>query len=214
MQYCLFDLDGTLYSRKTGLIDRLIGRTKVYMVERIGLDENDTDATFEDYHGRFGSVLGGLIEEHEVDREEYLSFVFGVPVEEHLADNPDLRAMLESIEAQKCVFSNSPRWHIENVLGCLGIRACFERLFDTEAVNYASKPDPGPYRTVLALLGAPANECLFIDDKPPNVLTAQELGMIPVLLDENGRYKGDKLDFVISEITELPNVIRRVQASS
>ncbi len=43
------------------------------------------------------------------------------------------------------------------------------------------KPDPRIYQIVLDQLGLPANECVFVDDKPVNIEAAQALGMKGVL---------------------------------
>jgi 2-haloacid dehalogenase len=39
------------------------------------------------------------------------------------------------------------------------------------------KPDPAIYRHVLAAIGAPAEDCLFVDDSPANVAAAAALGI-------------------------------------
>jgi epoxide hydrolase-like predicted phosphatase len=43
------------------------------------------------------------------------------------------------------------------------------------------KPDPRIYQIILDQLSLPANECIFIDDKPVNIEAAQALGMKGVL---------------------------------
>ncbi len=43
------------------------------------------------------------------------------------------------------------------------------------------KPDPRIYQIILEQLGLPANECIFVDDKPINIEAAQALGMKGVL---------------------------------
>ncbi|GIH28986.1 haloacid dehalogenase [Acrocarpospora phusangensis] len=40
-----------------------------------------------------------------------------------------------------------------------------------------SKPSPEIYTAVLATLGADPGECVFIDDRPPNVAAAEAVGM-------------------------------------
>ena len=43
------------------------------------------------------------------------------------------------------------------------------------------KPDPRIYQLVLEQLGLPANECVFVDDKPVNIEAAQAMGRKGVL---------------------------------
>lgn len=46
------------------------------------------------------------------------------------------------------------------------------------------KPDPRIYQILLDQLELPANECIFVDDKPVNIEAAQALGMKGVLCRE------------------------------
>lgn len=46
------------------------------------------------------------------------------------------------------------------------------------------KPDPRIYQLILDQLNLPADECIFVDDKPVNVQVAQSLGMKGVLCRE------------------------------
>ncbi|MBN2117621.1 MAG: HAD family phosphatase [Anaerolineales bacterium] len=42
------------------------------------------------------------------------------------------------------------------------------------------KPDPEIYHILLAKIGRPANECLFIDDALPNIHQAQKMGFVVI----------------------------------
>ncbi|QGM47849.1 HAD family hydrolase [Methylocystis heyeri] len=46
------------------------------------------------------------------------------------------------------------------------------------------KPDPAIYRLLLQRFGLRAEECLFIDDRPANVVAAQELGIASVRFED------------------------------
>jgi len=55
-----------------------------------------------------------------------------------------------------------------------------EGLFDAQVFSYqvgVLKPDPRMYRAILASLQVSAENCLFIDDAPANVLGALHMGM-------------------------------------
>jgi 2-haloacid dehalogenase len=51
----------------------------------------------------------------------------------------------------------------------------FERLFISGELGMV-KPDPAIFRHALAELGVPAGACLFVDDVPANVATAETVG--------------------------------------
>jgi len=79
----------------------------------------------------------------------------------HLPDDP---AKVESVNSQTLRPYN---WGMDG-------------LFDAQVFSYqvgALKPDPRMYRAILAALDVPAEESLFIDDAPANVLGALKAGM-------------------------------------
>jgi HAD superfamily hydrolase (TIGR01509 family) len=46
------------------------------------------------------------------------------------------------------------------------------------------KPDAAAYQAVLARLGLPGRNCLFIDDQPTNVRAAQALGLHGIVFQD------------------------------
>lgn len=48
-----------------------------------------------------------------------------------------------------------------------------------------SKPDPEIYQLLLNKLGLEPEECIFVDDKPRNLIPASSLGMITILAPDN-----------------------------
>ncbi len=61
-------------------------------------------------------------------------------------------------------------------LRALGIAALFDPLLISARLG-AMKPDPAAYRALLAALGRPPDEVIFVDDLPANVAGAQALGI-------------------------------------
>lgn len=54
------------------------------------------------------------------------------------------------------------------------------RLFDAAVISTqlgVTKPDPGMYAAILKALDAEPGDCLFVDDRPDNLLGAMEAGM-------------------------------------
>ncbi len=50
-------------------------------------------------------------------------------------------------------------------------------------IAHKRKPDPAVYRMVLEMAGHPAQECIYIDDKPELLKPAEELGMKGILFE-------------------------------
>ena len=59
----------------------------------------------------------------------------------------------------------------------------FNRLFDARVYSYevaVSKPDKKAYKIIVDKLRVTSEECLFIDDSKPNLISAESLGMTTV----------------------------------
>ncbi|MFF0250855.1 HAD-IA family hydrolase [Streptosporangium sandarakinum] len=62
-------------------------------------------------------------------------------------------------------------------------------LFDHHVISEAegvAKPDPRIYRLTLERMNLAADECVFVDDNPANLLPARALGIETVLADGPG----------------------------
>ncbi len=59
-----------------------------------------------DYFGRYGTTLGGLLAEREVDAWDFLAFVHNIPVEAYVRPNPALRAMLNAIPLRRVIYTS------------------------------------------------------------------------------------------------------------
>ena len=70
--------------------------------------------------------------------------------------------------------------HIERAHGFL---ALFERRFYSFDLG-SIKTEPATFAKVLAVIGAPASECLFIDDHRPNVETAARFGIAGIVFTD------------------------------
>ena len=66
----------------------------------------------------------------------------------------------------------------------------FEAIVVSGDVGLA-KPDPAIYHILLEQVGAPADQCLFIDDSRANVVTANQLGFMTIHYQTPGQLRGD-----------------------
>jgi FMN phosphatase YigB (HAD superfamily) len=74
------------------------------------------------------------------------------------------------------LLSDHGREWIDYILGVHEFLGLFERRFFSFDLG-SVKTEPATFEKVLAAIGAPAGECLFIDDFPQNVETARSLGI-------------------------------------
>lgn len=207
LKYILFDLDETLYPSQCGLMAAISELMSRYMEERLGLPPAEVLALRERYYRVYGTTMRGLQIHHGIDPEDYLAYVHNLPLEDYIGRNEELDRVLNEIEIEKIVFTNATREHAWRVLNILGVAHHFSRIIDVRDVGYVTKPDPEAYRRVLELLGVEGHECLIVDDKARNLAPAKELGMTTVLV---GSEVTAHVDFVIADVTEIGEVVRRL----
>jgi putative hydrolase of the HAD superfamily len=182
VEHWLFDLDDTLYPASTGLFGHVSARITRRIGELLDLPEAEARALQRQYWRKYGTSLRGLVVEHGVDPEPFLAYVHDVPVEDLLAPDPALVAMLVALPGQRHVFTNGPSEFADRVLRRLGARDAFTHLFDIRHAEFVPKPDPIPYARALARLGAPASRVALVDDAPQNIAQGRALGMRTVWL--------------------------------
>lgn len=207
--HIVFDLDETLYDRRTGLMDEVSRRITLWLQERLGLSPQEADEVRQRYVQRYGTTLAGLQAERpgEVDVEEYLAFVHDVPVEAYLRPDPALASMLAEIPLRRAVFTNSNREHALRVLRALGIVPLFDVIVDIRATGMCPKPWPDAYRRMLEILGAPGSACILVEDRAVNLRPAKAFGMTTVLVDGEPE---EGVDFAVREILEVGPLVNRI----
>jgi len=198
--HIIFDLDDTLYPRSTGLFDEIGRRITRWVGQALGLTLEEAAMLRQDYLRRYGTTLGGLIAEHEVDVDDYLAFVHDVPVERYIRASPALAAMLAAIPLRKAVFTNATSEYGRRVLQALGVGDRFEWLMGIREMGLCNKPRPEAYRQLLALVDVGGPACVLVDDRPVNLQPAKRLGMTTVLVDGTS---GEGADFVVGDVLEV-----------
>lgn len=185
--YTVFDLDDTLYPQEAGLMQAIGQRISAWLQQNLHLSAEEALALRHFYVQRYGTTLGGLIAERDVDADGYLSFVHDVPVEQYLQPDPALARMLAAIPLRKAVFTNATSEHAWRVLRALGIPRCFEQVVGIRELGLCNKPRPEAYQRLLTLLDTRGPACILVDDRAVNLQPAKMMGMTTVLLHRSAR---------------------------
>jgi putative hydrolase of the HAD superfamily len=207
--HLLFDLDDTLYPASAGLFPLVSARIRSYIERTLNLDERAARVVQRRYWRRYGTSLRGLMVRHAVDPEPFLEFVHGVPVEDHLRADADLRAILAALPGARHVFTNGPEAWARRVLATLGIDDLFERTFDIASFGYVPKPNPEPYELVSRTLGAEA-EIVLIDDSPANLGPARARGWRTIWLRAPESVAGGTRGLSVADPPEADHVVERL----
>lgn len=200
------DLDDTLYPNSSGIWQMIRKRIQLFLLEKLNITPDEAAALRIEYLEKYGTTLNGLVRHHQIEAEEYLSFVHDVPVEEQLPPNPALQEMLSDIHLKRVIFTNSSSEHAERVIQRLGIHEQIDQVIDIRALEFVNKPEPGAYQRALALAGEPeSTNAMLVDDRIENIRTAASLGMKTVFVGEI--LNDPAVDFQIIQITDLLSAV-------
>lgn len=140
----VFDLDNTLYPASSDLWPEIDDRITLFMIRLFGLDSLSLRALQKHYYLRYGTTLRGLMTEHGVDAEVYLSYVHDID-RSSLAPDHTLAAAIAALPGRKLILTNGSRDHALKTARQLGIDHLFEDVFDIIAADFIAKPDEGAY---------------------------------------------------------------------
>lgn len=191
-----FDLDNTLYQKPDlfKLIDERINR---FVMNFLGVNRQKAESIRKAFFVKYGTTLRGLIKNFSVDPESYLDYVHDIDVKQLLKYDFSLKSALENIKAQKFIFTNASKRHAEAVLSSLGIRGCFEDIFDTAYFGYHAKPEA---YTFSKIANGFSGKNIMVDDYPKNIEAAKKSGFCTVLVGKNS---SDYADIQIEDIHNI-----------
>jgi len=198
-----FDLDDTLYPSSTGLWPVIKDRMNLFMLERLGIPENDIPFLREQYFKMYGTTLRGLEERHNVDKEDFLAFVHDLPLKDYLRPAPIIREVIASLPTRNLIFTNADVPHARRVLTALQLDDLFETVVDVNAVAPYCKPMPESFAIAMDLADEPdPRKCVMIDDLPRTTRAALDVGMASLLYGCND--PTEDASGVFTDWTHLP----------
>jgi putative hydrolase of the HAD superfamily len=207
------DLDGTVYDKKNGIWEEMSARIDHYLVNIVGLPEQNLSETKDFYYQKYGSTLRGVQLHHNIDSEEYLAFIHDLNLEKYLSRDEELRNSLKSLPYPKWIFTNADRNHAKRVLQLVGIEDLFEGILDVWAMNYVPKPSIWTYLNALSLTGNPeSRNCVFVDDTLKNLYPAYKMGWQTVWVDSYTRHP--HANFSMPKLHYLPDVIGQIETNA
>lgn len=204
-----FDLDDTLYPASSGLWRDIKARISQYMRERMGIPGEQVDAMRQQFFEQYGTTMLGLQANFDLDAQDYLDFVHGLPLKDYIRPTPGLRELLQAIPARKFIFTNGDAGHAGRVIKTLELEGCFDGILDILSMAPFCKPMPETFGMALKLAGEPdPQRCVMIDDQPRTTRAAREQGWFSVLYGVNE--PNPDADAVLTDLRLLPGVLERI----
>jgi putative hydrolase of the HAD superfamily len=175
----IFDLDNTLYPARIDLFAQIDVKMRRFVEDLLGLSPDDARAVQKGLFHAYGTTMRGLMVEHGIEPHAFLAFVHDIDLaiveHDHVLDRA-----LGRLPGRKLVYTNGSVGHAERVMRKLGIDHHFGGIFDIVAADFVPKPDPAPYRTMLAAHNVRPETAVMVEDIARNLEPAAELGMTTV----------------------------------
>lgn len=201
-----FDLDGTLYDSKNGLLDKVDRRIDEWILKTVPVSADEVPELRRRLFSTYGGTLSGLTIEFGSDYYASLRYCHDVRIEDYISPDPILRSVLDRLPGRKYVFTSAYRFYAKKVLDNLGISECFDGIIDAVDVFPTLKPYPEAFQTAIRITAEKdVSRCVFFDDQPKNVAAGHKAGFFAVQVGTY-RPKSDLADASISSIRDLASI--------
>lgn len=181
VQTWIFDLDNTLYPHTAMVWPQVDDRITLYIANHYGIDGASARELQKFFYYKYGTTLRALIDEDNVDPNEFLDFVHDID-HTHIELNPRLGDAIAALPGRKLILTNGSRKHAENVARKIGILDRFEDIFDIAAANFVPKPDRRAYEGFLQKYAIDPTRAAIFEDIAKNLKVPHELGMTTTLV--------------------------------
>ncbi|WP_019996062.1 pyrimidine 5'-nucleotidase [Aureimonas ureilytica] len=215
----VFDLDNTLYPRRTDLFSQIDARMTLFVSELLQVPPEEAKLVQKRLYREYGTTLRGLMTLHDIEPDAFLSYVHNIDYS-WLAPDPELGAEIAALPGRKLIFTNGDRPHAERAARQLGIFEHFEDVFDIVAAGLVPKPAAETYDKFMALHRVDTAHAAMFEDLARNLEVPKALGMRTVLIvpenfestlgdawEHEGR-EGEHIDFVTDNLTAFLRQIR------
>jgi putative hydrolase of the HAD superfamily len=177
----VFDLDNTLYPHHLNLWQQVDERIRDYIANFLHVTHDEAFRLQKDYYRRYGTSMRGLMEEHDLNPDEFLELVHQID-HSQLTPNPALGAAIAQLPGRKLILTNGTRRHAEAVMRRLEIIEHFEDVFDIAAAELEPKPRPSVYNRFLDRHRVDPGKAAIFEDLARNLEVPHALGMTTVLV--------------------------------
>ena len=172
----VFDLDNTLYPPAMRLFDQIEEKMRGYMVENLGIDHAEANHLRKHYWEVHGTTLAGLMREHGIEPDPFLTAVHDISFEV-LQPDPDLASLIRNLPGRCIVYTNGTKPYAEQVLAARGLSGLFDAIYGIEHANYLPKPERGAFDLVFGADGLNHENAAMFEDEVRNLEVPHAMGL-------------------------------------
>lgn len=194
----VFDLDHTLYPKETCLFDQIEVLMVEYICNELKVSKETANKMRAEYWQNYGTTLAGLMAEHDMDPDPFLTKVHQINLD-HLNPDPALADAINALPGRKIIYTNGNQEHAHRVSAARGIADCFDAVFGVEDANYIPKPHKEAFEIVFQKANISPQSAVMFEDDIRNLKAPFDMGMKTVLIDGNTSH--DHVQHATSDLT-------------
>ncbi|MGD9800531.1 MAG: pyrimidine 5'-nucleotidase [Parvularculaceae bacterium] len=187
----VFDLDNTLYPAECHLFAQIDARMADFIRRRLNVGHDEARRLQKHYYVKYGTTLAGLMAEHGVAPDEFLSYVHDID-RSVVPEDAVLRMAIAALPGRRFVFTNGSVHHAEQTLSRIGLEGLFDDIFDIRAAEWTPKPHRETYEKFLTATRVRPRESAMFEDLAHNLEAAHALGMTTVLVRQDATWFADE----------------------
>ena len=178
----IFDLDNTLYSADSGIFQQVHTLMSKFVSAHLNIDIKKAKELQRKYYRQHGTTLRGLMDNHNVDPDHFLSEVHQLDYS-IVGPNFKLNRELKKLKGRKIIYTNANRQHANDILIRLELTNMFDEIFDIKTANYIPKPEASPYEQIISEFNIDPITTIMFDDIAKNLVPAKNVGFASVWID-------------------------------
>ena len=181
INHWVFDLDNTLYPPEARLFDQIEIKMTEWVSQNLSISKYKANILREKYWRNYGTTLAGLMREHHIRPEDYLTYVHDISFDS-LESNPILKNLIAALPGRKIVYTNGTAPYAKRVLGALGLESVFDHVYGVENADYFPKPEEKAYKIIFKKEQLNPLKSAMFEDEPRNLKVPYLLGMKTVFV--------------------------------
>ena len=181
INHWVFDLDNTLYPPEARLFDQIEIKMTEWVSQNLSISKYKANILREKYWRNYGTTLAGLMREHHIRPEDYLTYVHDISFDS-LESNPILKNLIAALPGRKIVYTNGTAPYAKRVLSALGLESVFDHVYGVENADYFPKPEEKAYKIIFKKEQLNPLKSAMFEDEPRNLKVPYLLGMKTVFV--------------------------------
>ena len=178
----IFDLDNTLYSADSGIFQQVHKLMGKFIKNYLNIETKKANEIQRKYYKKHGTTLRGMMDNHGVDPDYFLSEVHKLDYS-IVGSNNKLNMELKKLNGKKIIYTNANMEHVLNVLERIELSNFFDHVFDIKMANYKPKAQLTPYNHIVKKFDLNPSKSAMFDDIAKNLVPAKNVGFTSIWID-------------------------------